>query len=64
MSQFTTIRRSWPHLLIALLALAADAPALASNGISIPDPSGLTLLALGVAGLIIGRQSGRRPPRD
>jgi len=64
MSQIATIRRAWPHALIALLALMADAPAMASNGIAIPDPSGLTLLALGVAGLIIGRQSGRRPPRD
>jgi hypothetical protein len=51
-------------MLIALLALLADAPAFASNGVSIPDPSGLTLLALGVAGLIIGRQGGRRPPKD
>jgi hypothetical protein len=64
MSQITTIRRAWPHMLIALLALAADAPAMASNGISIPDPSAATLLALGVLGLIIGRQGGRRPPKD
>lgn len=64
MSQITSLRRSWPHVLIALLALLADAPAFASNGVSIPDPSGLTLLALGVAGLIIGRQGGRRPPKD
>ncbi|MFN9579197.1 MAG: hypothetical protein ACK56H_03805 [Novosphingobium sp.] len=64
MSQITTIRRAWPHMLIALLALAADAPALASNGIAIPDPSVATLLALGVLGLILGRQGGRRPPKD
>ncbi len=64
MSQFASIRRAWPHVLIALVALAADAPAFASNGIAIPDPSAATLLALGVLGLIIGRQSGRRPPRD
>ena len=64
MSQITTIRRAWPHMLIALLALMADAPALASNGVSIPDPSAATLLALGVLGLIIGRQGGRRPPKD
>jgi hypothetical protein len=51
-------------MLIALLALAADAPAMASNGVSIPDPSAATLLALGVLGLIIGRQGGRRPPKD
>jgi len=64
MSQFASIRRAWPHVLIALVALAADAPAFASNAIAIPDPSAATLLALGVLGLIIGRQSGRRPPRD
>lgn len=64
MSHFASILRAWPHLLIALLALAADSPALASNGISIPDPSAATLLALGVLGLVIGRQGGRRPPRD
>lgn len=51
-------------MLIALLALAADAPAFASNGVSIPDPSAATLLALGMLGLIIGRQGGRRPPQD
>jgi hypothetical protein len=37
---------------------------MASNGISIPDPSAATRLALGVLGLIIGRQGGRRPPKD
>lgn len=51
-------------MLIALLALAADAPAIAGNGISVPDPSAATLLAIGVLGLIIGRQGGRRPPSE
>lgn len=64
MSQFTKICRAWPHMLIALLALAADAPAIAGNGISVPDPSAATLLAIGVLGLIIGRQGGRRPPSE
>lgn len=64
MSQLALIWRSWPQILIVLLALAADGPALAGDGVSIPDPSAATLLALGVLGLIIGRQGGRRPPRD
>lgn len=64
MSEFTKIGRAWPHVLIALLALAADAPAIAGNRISVPDPSAATLLAIGVLGLIIGRQGGRRPPPE
>ena len=64
MSRFTSLCQAWPHLLIALLALAAEAPAVASNGVTIPDPSAATLLAMGVLGLIVGRQGGRRPPRD
>lgn len=64
MSHFHSIRRAWPQALLALLVLAADSPALASDGIAIPDPGGLTLLALGVLGVVIGRQSGKRPPRN
>lgn len=43
--------------------LGASAPALARGGISIPDPANWALFALGVVGLIIGRQSSR-PPHD
>jgi VIT1/CCC1 family predicted Fe2+/Mn2+ transporter len=66
MSQIHSIRRAWPQALIALLALAADAPALANSGsgIAIPDPSAATLLALGVLGVIVGRYGGKRPPKD
>lgn len=64
MSQFTWIRQTASPGLIVILALGAGAPAYASNGISVPDPSAATLLALGVLGLIIGRQGGRRPPRE
>lgn len=68
MISLSTLRKAWPQVLIVLLMLGVDAPALAGTGvgegIAIPDPSGLTLLALGVLGVIIGRSSGKRPPRD
>ena len=54
-------RISW---VIALAALLAASPAWASGGIEIPEPTDLTLLALGLAGLIIGRRGAKRPPQD
>jgi len=36
----------------------------AATGISIPEPTDLTLLGLAVAGLIYGRQHGKRPPEE
>ena len=38
--------------------------AAAGTAISIPEPTDLTLLALGLAGLIIGRRGAKRPPQD
>ena len=68
MERFSALRRAWPQVLIVLLMLGADVPALASNGaqsgFAIPDPSAATLLALGVLGVVIGRSGGKRPPRD
>lgn len=48
-------------LAIALLTLTA-APAFAQTGIAIPEPGDAALFVLAVVGLIIGRQSSRRPP--
>jgi hypothetical protein len=46
-----------------IASLALIAPAHAAT-VSLPDPSGLTLFALGVAGLILGRSAARRKHRD
>ena len=48
----------------AAVVLAAVVPAVAATGISIPEPTDLTLLGLAVAGLIYGRQHGKRPPEE
>lgn len=53
-----------PVLALASAALCAAQPALASSGASIPDPSNLALFAIGVLGLIVGRQGSRNPPSD
>jgi hypothetical protein len=47
-------------ILTGMTALAASAPALAADATVLPDPSGLTLLALGVTGLILGRRAAAR----
>jgi len=39
-------------------------PAAASGGTAVPEPSDLALFTLGLAGLIIGRQSVKRRRRD
>jgi len=44
-----------------LLAIASATPAFAqSSGISIPEPTDGALFALGVVGLIVGRQIAKR----
>jgi len=46
------------------LLLCGTTPAWAGVSTSVPAPSALTLLALGVAGLLLGRHGSRRPPKD
>ncbi|MCJ2179725.1 PEP-CTERM sorting domain-containing protein [Novosphingobium sp. 2580] len=48
----------------ALPALLTAAPAGASAGTPLPEPSGLFLLGLGVAGVIVGRQLSSRKNSD
>ena len=54
-------RISW---VIGAAALLAASPVWASSGVQIPEPTDLTLLALALAGLIIGRRGAKRPPQD
>ena len=50
------------NLAIAAITLLAASPAWASGGMEIPEPTDITLLALGLAGVIIGRRGAKRPP--
>ncbi len=52
------------QLSIALIALTASSPAWAGGSTPIPEPTDLTLLAMGLAGLIIGRRAAKKPPKD
>lgn len=50
---------------LAVLAALIATPAFAqSGGSAIPDPSGITLFGLGLAGVWVGRRFSRRPPED
>lgn len=51
-------------LLTALLLALGAGPVEAGTGMTIPEPTDLTLLALGLAGVLIGRRAAKRPPAD
>jgi hypothetical protein len=44
--------------------LAMSSPSLAQAAVSIPQPTDMTLLALAVAGLVVGRHAARRRLED
>ena len=48
-------------LILALMFIVVPAAAAAGdgNGIQIPEPSNMTLMALGLVGLIVGRHAAR-----
>ena len=49
------------NLFFAAVILVQAAPAHAAAAFALPDPSGMTLFTLGVAGLLIGRHiAGKR----
>ncbi len=52
----------WGFLLVAFLAMGT--PALAQDGIGIPEPTDMILFGLAVAGVLIGRRSSKAPPHD
>jgi hypothetical protein len=51
-------------LLAAGLSLLFAVPAHAEGVIALPDPSGVTLLALGITGLLVGRHIAGKRPKD
>ena len=51
-------------LSVALLVLLSAAPALAGEAGAVPEASNLTLVALGIAGLLIGRRAASKRRRD
>jgi hypothetical protein len=48
------------RILLALIALATAAPAWAQRGTAVPEGSHLTLFALGLIGVIVGRRLSMR----
>ena len=52
-----------PRLAIALLALLSATPAWAQESAAVPEGSQLTLFALGLLGVIVGRRLSMRRPR-
>ncbi len=49
---------------LVAVALAWSGPAVAGQGIPLPEPSGLLLLGLGFAGVALGRRFSRRKDED
>ena len=51
------------RILVALAALVSAAPAWAEDGTAVPEGSHLTLFALGLLGVIIGRRASMKAQR-
>ena len=58
------MNRTVNRLAILVAGFCAGTPAWASGGMALPEPTDLTLLALGIAGVIVGRRGANRPPQD
>ena len=53
----------YPRILLALVALVSAAPAWAEDGTAVPEGSHVTLFALGLLGVIIGRRASMNAQR-
>lgn len=47
------------YRILILPLLAASAPLYAADGVQIPEPSNMALMALGLTGLIVGRYAAK-----
>lgn len=52
------------RFLVALAAVQMASPAMAAGGAALPEGSNLTLFALGIAGVLIGRRASMGRKRD
>ena len=60
----SVVRHAVQVLLASLASLLLAIPAHAAGSIALPEPGALTLLSIGVAGVLIGRRVSRKPPQD
>jgi len=44
--------------------MLSAAPVSAASSVALPEPGTLTLLTLGIIGVVIGRHASRKPPED
>jgi hypothetical protein len=58
------LRKMIRILLASAVSLLLATPAYAGDSTVLPEPGTLTLLTLGVAGVLIGRRVSRKPPKD
>ena len=52
------------RIILAFAALVSSAPAWGQDGTAVPEGSHLTLFALGLLGVIVGRRASIRRKRD
>jgi hypothetical protein len=58
------LRAAFNSILAAGAVLLWAAPAYAAGGATLPEPSSISLLTLGLAGLFIGRRASTKRPKD
>ena len=58
------VRHALSFIPAAVLAIGLAVPAHAAETVTLPEPGMLTMLALGAAGVLIGRRLSSKRPRD